>query len=125
MSKEEEIKENLRREKAKQQEGMDNLRALGRRQTKSDKVRIMLSQALSQCGEGRDLEEVRRAIGTAISKLDYSSKKTFQKFEINKQMVELAKTKQSQWWKQIEAGLGLAPKLELPELKKEIQNDIE
>jgi hypothetical protein len=125
VSKEQEADSNLRAFGRIQQESADNLRILGRRQAKADKIRIILAQALSECGEGKDFEEVRRAIGVAVSKIDQSSKKNFRKVGINVEMVELAKNKQKEWWDNIKAGLGIKPTLDIPDIKRDIKNDVE
>ncbi len=125
MSKEQEDADYLRSLEKTQQESADNIRVLGRRQSKADKLKIILAQALSECGEGKDFDAVRQAIGVAMSKIDQASKKNFSKFQINQEMAELAKTKQDQWWKNLKAGLGAKPSLKIPNIKKEKENDVE
>ncbi len=106
----------IEREKLRTEQ--DNLQMYARRNSKAEAVRKSLSQALKDCGDSGDLEEVKKALFVAASKLNEVSKKNGQRFSHTQKMVEQAKTKQDNWWNSIKSGLGI-PLPEKLEFKKE------
>ena len=96
----------------------ERFRILGKKISKGDKIRGILYKALAEC-DTTELEEVKRAISSALSKLEQNAKKNFRKIKIGEQMAELAKNKQAEWWAALQAGLKPKPSLDVPNIKKE------